>query len=142
MRQRPRSYHASRHTASIVSAVVALTCLAATRAAAEGDVQAGAALFADRCVACHALNPTRKPGPILSDVYGRRAGTVAGYAYSTALKRAGLVWNDSTLDRWLAGPPAFVPGVNMQAQVDSRTDRRNLIAYLKSISPGKPARRG
>jgi len=137
MRPQIKSRRPSSRAALIGSVVLAASCLAATHAAADGNVQAGAALFVDRCVACHALNPTRKPGPILSGVYGRRAGTVPGYAYSTALKRAGVVWNDATLNRWLAGPPKYIPGVNMQAQVDSAADRRNLIAYLKSISPAR-----
>jgi hypothetical protein len=66
-------------------------------------------------------------------VYGRRAGSVASYQYSAALKAAPITWNDATLDRWLRSPPAFIPGVNMQAQVDGEQDRQNLIAYLKSL---------
>jgi cytochrome c2 len=103
--------------------------------AASGDaVAAGRDLFAQRCVACHSLKPTRKPGPPLAGVYGRRAGSVTTYHYSAALKSATVTWNAATLDRWLSGPPAFIPGVNMQAQVDSEQDRQNLIAYLKSLS--------
>jgi cytochrome c len=99
-----------------------------------GDVASGRDLFATRCVACHGLNPARKPGPPLAGVYGREAGTVATYPYSPALKGASIVWNGETLDRWLRGPPAFIPGVNMQAQVDGAQDRRNIIAYLKSLN--------
>ena len=124
----------------IAGAAAAATCLRVAPALAAGEANAGEALFASRCVACHALHPTRKPGPVLAGVYGRRAGTVPGYQYSVALKRSGLIWNDATLDRWLAGPPAYIPGVNMQAQVDSPADRRDLIAYLKSISPSQPRR--
>jgi cytochrome c2 len=102
--------------------------------AAGGDaVSAGRDLFDQRCAACHGLNPTRKPGPPLAGVYGRRAGAVAAYHYSAALKGAALTWNATTLDRWLSGPPAFIPGVNMQAQVDSAQERQKLIAYLKSL---------
>jgi len=103
--------------------------------AASGDaVTAGRDLFAQRCAACHGLNPMRKPGPPLAGVYGRRAGSVATYHYSAALQGAALTWDAATLDRWLSGPPAFIPGVNMQAQVDSEQDRQDLIAYLKSRS--------
>lgn len=103
--------------------------------AASGDaVTAGRDLFAQRCAACHGLNPTRKPGPPLAGVYGRRAGSVATYRYSAALRGAALTWNVATLDRWLSGPPAFIPGVNMQAKVDTEQERQDLIAYLKSLS--------
>jgi cytochrome c2 len=127
--------------ASGCAALVAGAMLIGGPAFAQGDATAGAALFADRCVACHSVKPTRKPGPVLARVYDRRAGTVPGYAYSAALKHAGLVWTARNLDRWLAGPPAFIPGVNMQAQVDSPVDRGNLIAYLKSISPAPAVNR-
>jgi cytochrome c2 len=102
---------------------------------ASNDEQHGADLFAQRCSACHSINPTRKPGPILSGVYGRHAGTAPNYHYSAALQAASLTWNAQTLDRWLTNPPAFIPGVNMQARVVDPADRRALIAYLKSISP-------
>ena len=104
-------------------------------AAASDDQQKGAQLFAERCTACHSINPTRKPGPILSGVYGRHAGMAPNYHYSAALRGASITWNDQTLDRWLTNPPAFIPGVNMQAQVVDPNDRRALISYLKSISP-------
>jgi len=59
--------------------------LAAAPAQADGDAAAGRDPFASRCAACHGLNPTRKPGPLLSGVYGRRAGSVPFYHYSAAL---------------------------------------------------------
>jgi len=118
----------------------AAVCLAIACPAAQGaeDVAAGAQLFHERCTACHSADPTRKPGPELSDVFGRPAGSVGGYHYSDALKSAHLVWNESTLDRWLAGPPAFIPGVNMQAFVADPADRKNLIAYLRSLDNPHP----
>jgi cytochrome c len=104
------------------------------RVLADGDAKAGQTLFADRCVACHSAHATRKPAPLLDGVYGRRAGTAPNYPYSAALRGASITWNAEALDRWLTDPPAFVPGVNMQARVSDPQDRRNIIAYLKSIS--------
>jgi cytochrome c len=100
---------------------------------ARADVTAGHDLFVSRCAACHSVNPTRKPGPLLSGLFGRHAGSVPDYHYSAALKGAAITWNASTLDRWLRSPPAFIPGVNMQAQVDNAQDRQSIIAYLKSL---------
>jgi cytochrome c len=113
-----------------------------TAVRAGDDETRGAELFAQRCTACHSLNPTRKPGPILSGVYGRRAGTAANYHYSAALQGAPVTWNDQTLDRWLTNPPAFIPGVNMQAQVADPKDRLALISYLKTLSPKAAPARG
>ena len=118
---------------AIAALVLSGSIMPATLARAGGDVAAGRDLFAARCDACHGLNPARKPGPLLSGVYGREAGSVPGYHYSAALKGASITWNASNLDRWLSGPTAFIHGVNMQAKVDSEQDRQNIIAYLKSL---------
>jgi cytochrome c len=117
--------------------LIAVSCAAATypvHALANGDAEAGKALFADRCVACHSAQPTRKPAPLLEGVFGRRAGTVPNYSYSVALRGASVVWNAQTLDRWLTDPLTFIPGVNMQARVTDPQERQNIITYLKSIS--------
>jgi hypothetical protein len=49
-----------------------------------------------------------------------------------------LVWNGTTLGRWLAGPPEFIPGVHMQAFLADRAERQNLIACLKSMRTTQP----
>jgi cytochrome c len=127
---------ASRSGRGVMTAILLTSSiLAAGSGKAAGDVVAGRDLFAARCAACHGLNPTRKPGPLLSGVYGRRAGSVLGYHYSAALAGSSIVWSAPNLDRWLSGPPAFIPGVNMQAKVDSARERMNIIAYLKSLGP-------
>lgn len=116
---------------------LAVICAAAFQSApvmAAGDAKAGQVLFADRCVACHSAQPSRKPAPLLNGVYGRRAGTAPNYTYSAALRSASVTWNAQTLDRWLTDPATFIPGVNMQARVSDPQERMNIIAYLKSIS--------
>ena len=122
-------------TLFLVAAICA-TAFYPARVWAAGDAKSGQAIFADRCSACHSAHPTRKPAPLLDGVYGRRAGTEPNYPYSAPLRSASITWNDQTLDRWLTDPPAFIPGVNMQARVIDPQDRQNIIAYLKSISGG------
>src|SRR5882757_8249641 len=114
--------------------LIAAVFAAPVRALADGDAKAGQALFADRCVACHSAQPTRKPAPLLEGVYGRRAGTAPNYTYSAALRNASVTWDAQTLEKWLTDPPAFIPGVNMQAQVNDPGQRADIIAYLKSMS--------
>jgi cytochrome c len=125
--------------AAFLAAVICGAGFYPARVQAAGDATAGKALFADRCTACHSAQPTRKPAPLLAGVYGRRAGTEPNYAYSVALRDAHITWDARTLDRWLTDPPAFIPGVNMQARVANPKDRQNIIAYLKSISDGSAA---
>jgi cytochrome c len=64
-------------------------------------------------------------------VFGRKAGTVAGFTYSTGLKKSGLIWNDATLDKWLSDPDLMVRDNNMSFSVPKATERRDLIAFLK-----------
>jgi cytochrome c len=97
---------------------------------ATGDPQAGEAVYA-RCFACHALAYNRT-GPKHCGLLGRRAGSVAGYEYSAAMKRANWVWDRQTLDRFLADPLKTVPGTTMgYAGVKDRQERADLIAYLE-----------
>jgi cytochrome c2 len=98
------------------------------------DTKRGAALFAERCAACHALDHNMA-GPMLGDLFGRHAGTMASYPYSAALRQSKLVWNPDNLDRWLAGPQQFVPGSKMPISILDSNTRRDLIAYLQAGPP-------
>jgi len=67
-------------------------------------------------------------------VFGRKAGTVSGFTYSTGLKNSGLTWNDATLEKWLSDPDVMVPDNNMSSSVPKADERRDLIAYFKQWS--------
>jgi cytochrome c oxidase assembly protein Cox11 len=104
-------------------------------AAAPPDAEAGARLFAENCSSCHALDHA-KIGPPLAGVVGRRAGSVAGYPYSAALRAAGFSWTPQLLETWLAGPKTLVPGTQMPMNVPVAQARRDIVAYLKNSRPG------
>jgi cytochrome c len=108
-------------------------------ALAAGDPKAGEAVYS-RCLGCHALEYNRT-GPKHCGLLGRRAGTVPGFDYSPAMKRSKLVWSEKTLERFLADPPATVPGTTMTyAGVPDPKERADLIAYLKRQSACQAAR--
>ncbi len=95
----------------------------------------GEQLYA-RCVACHALAVDRV-GPRHCGVLGRRAGSVAGFDYSPAMKKSGIVWSEKTLDLFLTKPQRMVPGSSMTYDgVAEAQDRADLIAYLKAAASG------
>ena len=99
----------------------------------RGDPKNGEAIYA-RCLACHALAYDRT-GPMHCGLFGRRAGSVKGFAYSDAMKRSAIVWNDKTLDRFLTNPLKAVPGTNMgYAGVENKKERTDLIAYLEAAN--------
>ena len=84
-----------------------------------------------RCQACHALSYDRV-GPRHCGLFGRTAGSVPGFAYSPAMKSSHIVWNDKTLDRFLANPLKMVPGTTMTYDgVPDAADRADLLAYLE-----------
>lgn len=99
----------------------------------EGDPLRGKALFEKRCVGCHALAENHE-GPRLRGVYGRTSGTVTDFAYSEALKKAHIVWDSSSLDKWLTDPDAFIPGNEMDFMVSKPQERLDLIAFLRQTS--------
>jgi cytochrome c len=96
----------------------------------DGDAARGKAVFEKRCTGCHALDADHK-GPKLAGVYGRKAGSVAGFTYSNGLKNLGVTWNDATLEKWLTDPDVMVPENNMSFSVPKAEERRDLIAFLK-----------
>jgi cytochrome c len=95
-----------------------------------GDAVRGKAVFEKRCTGCHAMEVDRE-GPRLAGVFGRKAGSVAGFQYSAGLKNSGLTWSDATLERWLSNPDMMVPDNNMSFSLPKAEERRDLIAYLK-----------
>jgi cytochrome c len=105
--------------------------------AAGADESRGAALFR-KCAACHTVTADggNRAGPSLYGVFGRRAGQVAGYSYSDALKRNPLVWTEQTVDDlFRLGPDEFTPGSKMPLQrMPDAADRTELIEYLKRIT--------
>jgi cytochrome c len=98
----------------------------------EGDPSRGKALFEKRCTGCHALTQNHE-GPRLQGVYGRTSGSVADYAYSPALKRAQIVWDEKSLEKWLTDPDTFVPDNNMDFLVSKPQERKDVISYLKRV---------
>jgi cytochrome c oxidase assembly protein subunit 11 len=108
-------------------------------AANPPDPADGRDLFNEQCAACHALD-ANKYGPKLGGVFGRRAGSVPGYDYSAALRQAGLTWSADSLNRWLAGPQQFIPGVKMPVRVPDPIARRDIVAYLQQESEQHGAR--
>ncbi len=126
-------------TAKIIKAdVQALSMLGKSGGGSEaalagaGDAAHGKSVFEKRCTGCHAMETnTGREGPQLGGVFGRKAGSVAGFAYSAGLKNSGLTWTDATLEKWMSDPDLMVPDNKMSFSVPKAEERRDLIAYFK-----------
>ena len=90
----------------------------------------------DDCIACHSLQPgVHGIGPSLHGVFNRKAGEIADYRYSPALKRSGIIWTADTLDAFIADCQQFLPGNRMPyAGMPDAADRADLIAYLQQAA--------
>ncbi len=93
------------------------------------------------CHVCHEPAGNNKLGPNLAGIFGRKAGTVPGFRYSRAMARAKIVWEEKSLDEFLADPQRLVPGNIMPypGLADER-QRKALIEYLKTLDPPEAAR--
>lgn len=91
--------------------------------------------FLRKCSICHTLSPDgeNRAGPTLYGLFGRKAGSVAGYAYSPALRESDIVWTENTVAQlFVDGPDVVVPGTKMPIQRLKAVTRRDaLIAFLK-----------
>lgn len=94
---------------------------------------------AEVCLSCHAFQPAEEEleGPTLWQVMGRRIAGVEGYPYSDALRQHGQAsWDRPTLERFLAAPQQFAPGVNMTfGGVSRAADRAAVLDFLATLTP-------
>jgi cytochrome c len=104
-------------------------------AQAQGDAARGQKKF-EECAACHTLDRgSNNVGPSLNGVFDRKAGALADFRYSPALKRSGITWTAQTLDSFITDPQAIVPANRMPyAGMPSAADRADLIAYLQKAT--------
>lgn len=108
--------------------LVATPCSAWSEASALGEK-----VFRRTCNSCHAIACNKSMGPMLGGLFGRKAGTVTDFDYSSEMASSGIVWTERTLDAFLANPAEVVPGNRMQSAAILRDaeERRNVIAWLK-----------
>jgi cytochrome c len=114
----------------VVAALVVVQSAATVRA---DEVADGQSAFA-ACSACHSIDGKDGLGPHLNGVIGRKSGSVAGFNYSPAMKRADIVWDAQNLEKFLADPQQDVPGNRMPfSGLSDATKRADIAAYLGTL---------
>ncbi len=119
----------------------AVASMALPASASAQTPERGKALFAAECSACHSVVPGQNGiGPSLGSIYGKRAGTVPGFKFSTEMRTSHIVWTDAELNKFLTDPNNALfgtkmptPGTEMHMGTPSAADRGSLIAYLRSL---------
>ena len=68
---------------------------------------------------------------MLNGLFGRKAGMVEGYTYSSANKNSGIVWDEAVFRDYIKDPKAKIPGTKM-VYAGLKDEKRidDLVAYL------------
>lgn len=118
-----------------IPAVLLLLAAPAAAGASPAETAAGERLFRNQCRGCHSVGPgENRAGPTLHGLFGRRSGTVEGFAFSAAMRDTAIEWTPERLDTFLAGPAEMVPGTKMVLWGLDERSRRRIIAYLESLA--------
>jgi cytochrome c len=113
----------------LLAASLAMMLMAAPSARAGGDAGRGEEIY-QRCLACHSLAQNRV-GPRHCGLFGRKAGSVKNYQYSTAMKKYGVTWNEATLDHFIENPMGVVPGTKIRRSATDAGPHSSKIATAR-----------
>ncbi|MDZ7628542.1 MAG: c-type cytochrome [Parvularculaceae bacterium] len=130
----------ARRTAGVLLAgVLAAACGSQSAPIPATAEERGLAEFR-ACAVCHARTDPADPstlrliGPSLYGVVGAPSARLADFDYSAAMRRANLIWDEATLDAYLADPQAVVSGTRMSYPGEpDPASRAAIIAYLKTL---------
>lgn len=118
-----------------LAGALALTCALSAIASAQEATQ-GRTVFQANCAVCHqaVANGHAMIGPNLWGVVGRRAGSVAGFAYSPAMQHANMTWTADQVTAFVQAPTHVVPGTRMPfAGLHNPQQAAALAAYLATL---------
>ena len=124
-------------TAAALLAVTATAALAQPQSPAQAPAAAPAqppGEFAV-CSACHETKAGAAPslGPNLFGVGGRKAGAVADYDYSPAMKASTIIWNADSLAAFVADPNKSVAGNKMDYSGADAATAKAIADYLMTL---------
>jgi cytochrome c len=98
------------------------------------DAVRGEQRFKLLCGSCHSPDPAvKKMSSHMRGIVGRKAASVDGIAYSTALKTSGWTWTVARLESYLADPKKALPGTTMMIAAANPKDRADIVAYLVTL---------
>jgi cytochrome c len=121
-------------------AVISAGAVLSSNAVWAADDDSNQVVFNNVCRTCHTtVSGDNRLGPNLAGLIGRKAGSVEGYGYSSAMKNSGVVWDAKTLDQFIADPDGVIPGNNMKpfSGLTNAEERGKIVAFLSQDSGKK-----
>ena len=88
------------------------------------------------CIRCHTKDQggRQATGPNLWGIVGRPIGAVEDFRYSRAMQNSSGLWDEATLDAYIANPRQAMPGTSMAYMGMRDAEKRKvLIEYLKTL---------
>jgi cytochrome c len=119
-----------------VFSTLALLASFAPAFAAEEQGDDGQVAYNNACRTCHSFKEgDNRLGPTLHGIVGRKAGSVEGFAFTSAMKSSGITWDEANLDKFIANPEAVVNGNGMKpfGGVADAGERKKIVDYLKTL---------
>ena len=98
----------------------------------QGGLPAGAAPFTAHCASCLNLEAEHGIGSHLDDLFGRRAGGVAGFSGTAALTSLDLFWTRENLADFIANPLQCAPGTTMLDTGITAEEAQRIADFLTS----------
>ena len=120
--------------AGVAGIIVGL--MAAQAFAQDGNAARGERVFNQQCKTCHSLEEGPSfTGPTLHGMFGRKAGSAAGFEFSPEMIKSGIVWDETTLAEYSRDPKAKVPDTKMVFNgIKQPGQLADLVAYLKQAT--------
>ena len=121
--------------AAVIALVVAIIMGVTFSGARGAGNDPGAAVYNKKCLSCHPIKEgAHKLGPSLASMFGRKAGTVAGYTKYRGLIGSDIIWNEHNLDGFLENPKKFLgKRTTMVYKLKNAEERELVIEYMKTI---------
>lgn len=125
--------------AAVAALAIAAVPAAIVNASSDDEREIDVPEPVEVCLSCHALHADEPAleGPLLWGVMGRRIAGAEDFDYSEALRKQPGNWDREKLDRFLAAPQVFAPGLRMTfGGVRSAADRKVVLDFLETLTDG------